>query len=599
MHLKKISTIAVAAIMGVLTASNTSFAAETIKDDCKEILNERLETKKEEVVDSNGHEELKGIDPDKILVLPESKKERSKLMVNEEDELAKEEYSTKRVALKKPQFQRIITTKDVDITGVSSENTKIMLTLSLPDGWKESFKLETDEEGLFGIVFPKGSLVEGMKISAYAYSGKSKSEVATTTVVRGVSVAPAIMEVTTYSDRVVGITDNIHDSGYAEINGKVYECGSVDNDGYFYINIPRQKAGTVINVYTVTPDGVKSPITSTIVQPGFTITNLPKISTNTKEVTGKTRPYAIVQLTTATNDYMTKADKNGNFKIKLQEKLQRGKNAILVALDVNTSLLSEEITCRIYASPATPKVTNKRVTINTTKITGTAKAGYTAYVKAGDKYYKSTVDKYGKFSITIPKQKKGTTVSVYVKGTNGVNSNKVVFKVAASTTAPSEPTISTVISTNTTVVKGKGQRGTTATVRIGNKYYSSAVDKNGNFSIKIPAQKKGTVLKIYLKNKKGEYSIIVNTKVIQAPRAPWDLEFFLDEYGLTLAGYTGKNTRVYVKVGSKSYSSYIADESQDFWVDLPKLKKGTSIKLYSKNINTGATSKVISAKVDY
>lgn len=598
MHIKKISIMTMAALMGVIVGISTSFAAENIKDDYKDILNERLETQKEEKPNDEG-EELKYMNKDNILVLPESKEERSKLMVKEEEELAKEDL-TQRAVLKKPEFRRIITTKDQVISGVASENTNIMLTLAFTDGGKETFKLKSDEDGFFGIQVPKGSLFEGMKISAYAYSGKTKSEVASTTVVRGVAVAPEILEVTTYTDTILGLTDNIHDNAYAEINGKVYECGSVDNEGYFYINIPRQKAGTIINVYTVTPDGIKSPVTSTIVQPGYTITNISKVSTSTKEITGKTRPYALVQVSTGNDYYIGEADKNGEFKVRIHEKLQRGKKVALIAYDMNSELYSEEIFCRVYATPAAPKVTNKRVTVNTTKITGTARAGFTAYVKAGNKYYKSTVDKDGKFSVAIPKQKKGTAVYVYIKGTNGVNSKKVAFKVASSTTAPLEPTVSTAISTNTTVVRGKGQSGTTATVRIGNKYYRSTVDKNGNFSIKIPAQKKGTTVKVYLKNKKGEYSSIVNKKVLQAPRSPRDLSLTVDGDELLLEGYTGKNTKVYVKVGSKTYTSDpITDDFEYFYIFLPKFKEGTTMKIYSKNINTGATSKVINKTVKY
>lgn len=599
MHFKKISIMAIAALMGISMVSNKTYAKESVEELYDKILNEQIAEEQKEA------EEGKKVKlPKTVVYLPKSEKEVKKLMVDENKELAEEAKNESATwgALQKPKFERTITNYDTEVIGVTTPNTKVMLTLNC-DGVKYKFKVVSDDEGLFGVIVPLGGLTEGMKIEAYAYQGDKKSAVASTTVVRGLVNAPAVAEVTTHSDYLTGATQDFHATAYAEINGKVYECGSVDNDGYFTINIPRQKAGTKIAVYTISSNGEKSPVCNTMVIQGFGFENIDKVATNTKVIKGKTRPFAMVQYTTPNDDMITSADAKGNFEFKVGEKLPKGKNIVFLALDINNGILSEELVKPIYTAPSKPKVSNKKITVSTTKVSGTATKGYTAYVKAGSKYYKSKVDNSGKFTVTIPKQKKGTSIKIYIKGTNGVNSNVVAFKVLSSATAPSEPTISTVVSTSTTTVKGKGERGTTATVRIGNKYYKSTVKSNGEFAIKIPKQKKNTVIKIYLKNKKGEYSPIIAKKVIQAPKAPKNLKFWNEDGAKVATGVVGKNVAVYSKVeGSnvwhRGYVMYEDDKSCEFMIDCPGMKVGSKVKFFSKNPKTGATSEVITVKVD-
>ena len=71
---------------------------------------------------------------------------------------------------------------------------------------------------------------------------------------------------------------------------------------------------------------------------------------------------------------------------------------------------------------------------------------------------------------------------------SGINSSK-----------PSAPTVKT-YKRNTKVVKGTGKAYTKVFVTIGNKTYKSTVSSNGTYSVKTCKLKKGTKLKVYLKN---------------------------------------------------------------------------------------------------
>lgn len=67
------------------------------------------------------------------------------------------------------------------------------------------------------------------------------------------------------------------------------------------------------------------------------------------------------------------------------------------------------------------------------------------------------------------------------------------------------------VTTKSTTVTGKTEKGATVTMAIGKKSYNRKADAKGNYSFKVSKQKSGTVIKITAKNKYG--STIKTTKV--------------------------------------------------------------------------------------
>ena len=67
------------------------------------------------------------------------------------------------------------------------------------------------------------------------------------------------------------------------------------------------------------------------------------------------------------------------------------------------------------------------------------------------------------------------------------------------------------VTTKSTTVTGKTEKGATVTMTIGKKSYNRKADAKGNYSFKVSKQKSGTVIKITAKNKYG--STIKTTKV--------------------------------------------------------------------------------------
>lgn len=81
--------------------------------------------------------------------------------------------------------------------------------------------------------------------------------------------------------------------------------------------------------------------------------------------------------------------------------------------------------------------------------------------------------------------------------------------------APSKPTINK-IDDNDKVIKGKAEANSTVTVRAKNKTLGTKkVDSKGNYSVSIKAQKKGTNVYVYAKDKAGNKSKSAVRKVVK------------------------------------------------------------------------------------
>ncbi|VUC66796.1 putative biofilm-associated protein [Macrococcoides caseolyticum] len=141
---------------------------------------------------------------------------------------------------------------------------------------------------------------------------------------------------------------------------------------------------------------------------------------------------------------------------------------------------------------------------NDIKITGKAKSGSTVYVLVKNKVIGKGNAKNGKYSISVKKQKAGTTVSIY-SVYKKVKSSKVTTKVLDKT--PPSFTKLNKVTTKSRAVTGKGENSAFVTVIKNRKVIANGkVNSKGTFNLKIKGQKKGTVLTVYLKDKAGNSS---------------------------------------------------------------------------------------------
>ncbi|MGX9136045.1 S8 family serine peptidase [Rummeliibacillus sp. JY-2-4R] len=156
-------------------------------------------------------------------------------------------------------------------------------------------------------------------------------------------------------------------------------------------------------------------------------------------------------------------------------------------------------------SPLAPKVNT--ISNKTTSVTGTAKAKLNIIIKNASKKIigQGKADSKGHFTIKIKKQPAKT--SLYITSVDSAKrSSKAVKVVVQDKIAPNTPIVNTVTS-KTTTVKGKAEKGSTVTIKVKSKIIGKAkASSKGNFSVKIKKQKAGTHLYVTAKDSAGNSS---------------------------------------------------------------------------------------------
>ncbi len=159
--------------------------------------------------------------------------------------------------------------------------------------------------------------------------------------------------------------------------------------------------------------------------------------------------------------------------------------------------------------PSPKPITNTKPIVNTidnndTKVSGKAKSGSTVYAIVNKKFVGQGVTKNGKYSFTIKKLPAGTNVqvySVYKKVKSPVITTKVIDK------TPPTFTSLNAMTTKSQYASGKGEKYAAITVMRGNKQIATGkVSSKNIFKVKVGAQKRGTTLTVYLKDKAGNVS---------------------------------------------------------------------------------------------
>ncbi|WP_066074855.1 Ig-like domain-containing protein [Neobacillus soli] len=246
-------------------------------------------------------------------------------------------------------------------------------------------------------------------------------------------------------------------------------------------------------------------------------------------------------------------------------------------------------------SPNKPSV--NKVDNNDTVVTGKAESGSTVTVKRGNTVLATAkAASNGAFSAKIAVQKAGTKLAVTAKDSAGNVSASVTVTVA-DVVAPSKPVVNKV-DNNDKVVTGKAEVGSSVTVKNGNKVLGTAkAASNGAFSVKVAAQKAGAKLIVTAKDGAGNVSSSASVTVadVVAPSKPTVKK--VDDNDRKVTGKAEANSRVTVKVGSKSLGSANADSKGNYSVKIKAQKKGTTLAVTAKdkagNISKKSTIKVV------
>jgi len=197
----------------------------------------------------------------------------------------------------------------------------------------------------------------------------------------------------------------------------------------------------------------------------------------------------------------------------------------------------------------------------------------------------------GLFSLSIPKQKAGTVLTVFATDSFGNKSEgtKVVVK---DQTAPLKPDV-TKVNTEVTVIKGQTEANATVIVKVGTKVIATGkANVNGMFTLPIKKQKAGTVLSVTAKDAAGNVSG-VTTVVIKdtTPPVPAVVKTEITSKSTVITGSGEAGSIVSVKVGTKVIANGKVSNNGKFTVRIPKQKHGVTVEIFltdaSNNVSNG------------
>jgi hypothetical protein len=357
-------------------------------------------------------------------------------------------------------------------------------------------------EYLLGI--QKASSVIKVKMFKNGYSAEARDIVEDVTAPN----VPQVGQVTELSTRVVGVAERFS-TITIKVNGVQIATGTVNNAQEFYIEIPLQKVGTVLEIQATDSEGNASEVVEMVVQNVLPITPEVHVVTNKATlITGKAEANLTIIATIAGTKYIGKTGNDGKFQIGIP--IQNAGTYISVEAKESPSSIS--LPAKIQVTRGGPNLpTVNPITNKASYIAGRTEAYATVSAIIGGKTYSVRADSKGIYKVVIPVQNVGTRVLIVAKDTQKVNSPTKVTSIVR--VAPNMPTINTV-RTYTTTITGKTEPTINVIVKIGSKTYISKSDKYGNYNVNIAKQRKGTKVYVYAKDAKRQISVTRTAHVL-------------------------------------------------------------------------------------
>jgi hypothetical protein len=212
-------------------------------------------------------------------------------------------------------------------------------------------------------------------------------------------------------------------------------------------------------------------------------------------VTGTAQPGA--KVTVKVDDKVlgtALAGNDGTYSVKIP-KQKAGTKLFVTAADAAGDVSPARIVRVLEVTPPAKPVVNP-VSDYSTTVTGRAEPGSTVTVTVGSKVIgKGTAGTDGTYSVSIPRQKGGTKLTVTARDAFGNVSAASVVTVK-DTTPPNIYSV-TYSSNRPTLITGRAEAGATIVVKNGSRVIGKAkAGRTGAFSVIIPKQRPGTKLSI-------------------------------------------------------------------------------------------------------
>jgi hypothetical protein len=361
-----------------------------------------------------------------------------------------------------------------------------------------------DMEGRFSIKIPKQTI--GTQLVIWSEASLSNTLAIIVTVLdKTPPDKPTVNPINDYDTEITGNAERFS-RVYVKKGNTVISSKKADYDGNFNISVGKQVVGTRLTVYAEDSSGNKSDEVIVTVEkaPPATPTVKP-ITDQTVVVKGTSDPNSVVYIKNGSSLIGKGTTKtNGTFEISIPK--QRAGSELIVYAENSFGKMSEEELVYVTAVPTMPVV--NQVGDHTRFVKGKAEPGLMIVVEEGSVILgQSATNTNGTFSVDIGgKVKAGTVLKVYAINEDDNKSSLVVVKVVDKT-APGTPTVNGVVNSKSTSISGMAEAGSSVYIYNGTKLVSKViVDKNGHYKGKMAAQKKGSKLTFFAKDKAGNKS---------------------------------------------------------------------------------------------
>ncbi|MGH1070852.1 Ig-like domain-containing protein, partial [Bacillus cereus] len=340
------------------------------------------------------------------------------------------------------------------------------------------------------------------------------------TVTETIPEAPKVNEVKDTDEKVTGQAKKgskvIVKAGDQEIG-----TGVADETGSYSIAIPKQKAGTKLQVTASNSAGTSEVTEVTVQATQLKAPQVNKVKDTDEKVTGQGEANAEILVVFDMKVIGSgKIDDTGYFNVPIPKQSGGTKLVIVTHKDGIQSAPLEVTVQATETIPEAPQVNEVKDTDE--KVTGQAKKGSKVSVKVGDQELGTgEVDETGKYSVTIPKQKTGTKLQVTASNSAGT-SEVTEVTVQATETIPEAPKVNEVKDTDEKVT-GQAKKGSKVIVKAGDQEIGTGVaDETGSYSIAISKQKVGTKLQVTASNSAGtsEVTEVTVQETETIPEAP-------------------------------------------------------------------------------
>ena len=285
----------------------------------------------------------------------------------------------------------------------------------------------------------------------------------------------------------------------AYVNGKaISELTPVNSKGNYKIIIPKQKAGTVVEVKMAKKGFTTTSKKATILTALKTFTyNTPSISSTTISGKGVVGAKVGVYNSKGTRLALGTVDAKGNYKLTIP-KQKAGTKLVIKQAKSGYATLSKEVTVLNEIKT----FTHTTPSISSTTITGKGLVGSKVgvYTTNGTRLALVNVDSKGNYKLTIPKQKAGTKLVIKQAKTGYLTASKNITVLNEIKTFTH-----TAVRSSSTTVSGKALVGSKVGIytSTGKRLALVNTDSKGNYKLTIPKQKVGT--KLVIKQAKTGY----------------------------------------------------------------------------------------------